>query len=51
MHSVLHFDQTNLHGKDQLGDLGLDGRMLLKWITRHIECQNVDFICLADDKY
>jgi hypothetical protein len=33
----------NVKGRDNLGDLGIDRRMMmLKWILKEIECQVVD---------
>jgi hypothetical protein len=39
----------NLKGRDQLEDLGVYGRIILKWILKKIGCEDVDWICLAED--
>jgi hypothetical protein len=38
----------NLKGKDQLQDLGIDGRMILRWVSR-IGCESMVWIYVAQD--
>jgi hypothetical protein len=38
-------------GKSHLGDLGLDGRIILRWIFRKwVVCGDMDWIELAQDR-
>jgi len=32
-----------LGGKSPLGDLGMDGRITLKWILKEIDCEGLDW--------
>jgi hypothetical protein len=40
----------SLKGTDHLKDLGIDGRILLKWILGGIWLEGVDWIHLAQDR-
>jgi hypothetical protein len=39
---------SNPQKRDNFGDLGAEGRIILKWISREI-CDDVDWINLAED--
>ena len=40
----------NLRERDQLGDLGLDGRIMLSWIFRKWDVGGMDWMDLAHDR-
>jgi hypothetical protein len=46
---VLDFLSARL--KRKLGDPGIDGRMILRWIFRKLECGSMDWIELAQDRH
>ena len=37
-------------GKNHLGDPDVDGRIILRWILEEVECGDVDWIELAQDR-
>jgi len=39
----------NLRGRDHLGDPGVDGRVILRWIFRKWDVRGMDWIELAQD--
>jgi hypothetical protein len=51
MHTKLYW--VELKGRDHLGILGVDGRIILKWILIKTRCDYVDWINLvyARDKW
>jgi hypothetical protein len=40
------FQSVHLKGKKHLGDLGIDGRIILQWIKKETECMWTEFIWL-----
>jgi len=36
-------------GIDHLGDLGIDGKIILEWVLREIGQEVVDWICFTQD--
>ena len=38
----------NLRERDHLGDPGVDGRIILRWIFQEVECEDMDWIDLAE---
>jgi hypothetical protein len=38
-----------LKGSDHLGDLGINGKIILNWISK-IKCDDVDWIHVAQDR-
>jgi hypothetical protein len=40
---------ANLRDRDHLGDPGIDGRILLRWIFRKCDVGGMDWIDLAQD--
>ena len=40
----------NLRERDHLGDAGIDGRIILRWILRKWDVGGTDWIELAQDK-
>jgi len=40
----------NLRERDHLGDLDVDGRIILRWIFRQWEVRGMDWIKLAQDR-
>jgi len=40
----------NLRERGQLGDPGIDGRIILRWIFRKWDVGSVDWIMLAQDR-
>jgi hypothetical protein len=39
----------NVKGIDHLGDLGIDGKIILEWVLREIGQEVVDWICFTQD--
>ena len=48
MHTGLSW--RNLREGGHLGDSGLDGRIILRWIFREVGCRSMDWVDLAQDK-
>jgi hypothetical protein len=44
---VQNFGQESQKGRDHLEDLGINGKIILEVELRDIECEVVDWICLA----
>ena len=40
----------NLRERDQLGDPGIDGRTILRWIFHEMGCGDMDWIELVQDR-
>jgi hypothetical protein len=40
----------NLKRRDHLEELGLDGRIILKWMFREICCEGVDWMRMVQDR-
>jgi hypothetical protein len=40
----------NLRERDHLGDPGIDGRIILRWMFKEVECRGMDGIELAQDR-
>ena len=40
----------NLREREHLGDLGIDGRLMLRWISRKWDVGGMDWIELAQDR-
>jgi hypothetical protein len=47
MRCIQNFGRKNLKGKSHLRDLGVDGRIILKWIIKECGCDGADSIQLA----
>jgi hypothetical protein len=47
MRNALTFSSENLKGRNNLGDQGVDGMILLKTYFKEIGCVAVDWICLV----
>ena len=39
-----------MSGRDHLGDLGVDGRIILRWVFRKWDVGGMDWIQLAQDR-
>jgi hypothetical protein len=40
----------NLRERGHWGDIGVDGKIILRWIFREVGCGSMDWIVLAQDK-
>ena len=40
----------NVRERDHLGEPGVDGRIILRWIFRKLGCEGMDWIELAHDR-
>jgi CRISPR/Cas system-associated protein Cas7 (RAMP superfamily) len=40
----------NLRGKDHVGDPGVDGMIILRWISQEVGCEVMDYIELDQDR-
>jgi hypothetical protein len=36
--------------RDRLGDTGIDGKIIVRWIFMEVECRGMDWIELAQDR-
>jgi hypothetical protein len=45
--ALVLFYYENLKGRDQLEDLGVDGKIILEWILTEIGREGVNWLCLA----
>jgi hypothetical protein len=48
MHTELWLE--SLHGRDRLEDLGIDERIILKWVSREIVWESVGCINFAEGR-